>query len=131
MISGGVATVFVSDMDRAVKFYTEVLGLKLEYRFGNHWASIKAPSGMTIGLHPASDQNPAGRKGSVTIGFSLEEPIDAVVETLKERGVKFLGPVFQDDTSRIAYFADADGNEFYFIELSGKWSQYGPQSSAA
>jgi predicted enzyme related to lactoylglutathione lyase len=37
MIAGGLATVFVSDMDRAVRFYTETLALKLEYRFGNHW----------------------------------------------------------------------------------------------
>ncbi|MGO9013124.1 MAG: VOC family protein [Bryobacteraceae bacterium] len=28
MISGGNATVFVSDMDASVQFYTEVLGLK-------------------------------------------------------------------------------------------------------
>jgi predicted enzyme related to lactoylglutathione lyase len=131
MISGGVATVFVSDMDRAVKFYTDILGLKLEYRFGNHWASIKAPSGMTIGLHPASEQSPAGRKGSITIGFSLDEPLDQAIERLKKLGVNFLGSVFQDDTSRIVYFADADGNEFYFIELSADWSKYSPKSSAA
>ncbi|MCU1262991.1 MAG: hypothetical protein JWO80_5876 [Bryobacterales bacterium] len=36
MISGGNATVFVSNMDRAVEFYTGVLGLKLTNRFGDH-----------------------------------------------------------------------------------------------
>ena len=49
MISGGNATVFVSDMDRAVRFYTEVLGLKLTNRFGNHWATVEAGKGLTIG----------------------------------------------------------------------------------
>lgn len=29
MISGGNATVYVSDMDAAVRFYSEILGLKL------------------------------------------------------------------------------------------------------
>jgi len=29
MITGGNATVFVSNMDNAVRFYTEVLGLRL------------------------------------------------------------------------------------------------------
>ena len=50
---------------------------------------------------------------------------------LKKLGVKFLGPVLQEDTSRVVYFADTDGNEFYLIELSSDWSKYAPESSAA
>ena len=42
MISGGNATVYVSNMDAAVRFYTEDLGLKLTNRFGDHWATIEA-----------------------------------------------------------------------------------------
>ena len=68
-ISGGMPTIFVSDMDAAVRFYIEALGLKLLERYGDHWASIDAGHGLTIGLHPASAQNPAGRVGSMTIGF--------------------------------------------------------------
>ena len=40
MFRAGVVTVYVSDMDRAVKFYTEALGFTLKERYGNHWASI-------------------------------------------------------------------------------------------
>jgi len=65
MFSSGNVTVYVSNMDRAVRFYTEVLGLKLAYRFGDHWASVEVGRGLTIGLHPASAENPAGRKGSI------------------------------------------------------------------
>ena len=53
MFSNGNATIFVSDMDRSVNFYTKILGLKLAQRFGNHWASVEAGK-LTIGLHPAS-----------------------------------------------------------------------------
>jgi len=35
MFSGGNVTVYVSNMDRAVRFYSETLGLKLAYRFGD------------------------------------------------------------------------------------------------
>jgi len=88
-ISGGMPTIFVSDMDAAVRFYIEALGLKLLERDGDHWASIDAGHGLTIGLHPASAQNPAGRVGSMTIGFRSSEPIRETLAKLKARGVVF------------------------------------------
>jgi hypothetical protein len=39
-----------ADMDRAVRFYSSTLGLKLADRFGNHWASVERGRGLTIGL---------------------------------------------------------------------------------
>jgi len=92
-ISGGMPTIFVSDMDAAVRFYLEALGLKLLERYGDHWASIDAGHGLTIGLHPASAQNPAGRVGSMTIGFRSSEPIRETVAKLKARGVVFRGDI--------------------------------------
>ena len=58
MVTGGNATIIVSNMDRAVQFYTEVLGLKLTNRFGDHWATVDAGKGLTIGLHPPSNKYP-------------------------------------------------------------------------
>jgi predicted enzyme related to lactoylglutathione lyase len=130
MITGGLPTVFVSELDRSIRFFTETLGLALEQRFGDHWASVKAANGLTVGLHPASEESPAGRKGSITIGFNLDERIDTVVDRLKDQGVKFTKEIFQDGYSRIAYFADPDGNEFYMIELMSEWQERGPDASA-
>lgn len=44
VITGGTATVYVSDMDAALRFYTESLELKLTNRFGRRWATIEAGS---------------------------------------------------------------------------------------
>src|SRR5438046_5333019 len=88
MFSNGNATIFVSDMDRSVHFYTKILGLKLAQRFGNHWASVEAGK-LAIGLHPASNQNPAGRNGSTIIGLELSGSINDAVATLKQQGVQF------------------------------------------
>ena len=72
MLYGGNATVYVSNMDQAVRFYTEVLGLELTNRFGNHWATVRAGKSLVIGLHPWKESAPApGTKGSVQIGLVL------------------------------------------------------------
>jgi catechol 2,3-dioxygenase-like lactoylglutathione lyase family enzyme len=76
MISGGNATVFVSNMDKAVRFYTEVLGLRLAERYGDHWATVDAGRGFTIGLHPASPKYPApGTKGGIMLGLYFRLPV--------------------------------------------------------
>ena len=68
MIYGGNATVYVSHMDNAIRFYTEALGLKLTNRFGNNWATVQAGKALVIGLHPWKPSYPRpGTKGSVQI----------------------------------------------------------------
>jgi predicted enzyme related to lactoylglutathione lyase len=114
MISGGNATVFVSNMDAAVQFYTDVLGLKLTNRFGDAWATVEAGKGLTIGLHPASSKYPApGTKGSIVLGLEIDQPIEAVVARLAERGVRFLGAIVDDEAGKFAHLQDPDGNEMY------------------
>jgi predicted enzyme related to lactoylglutathione lyase len=117
MISGGNATVFVSSMDAAVRFYTEVMGLKLTNRFGNDWATVDAGKGLTIGLHPASPKYPApGMKGSIMLGMEIDEPIEGVVERLSRQGVQFKGPVVRDAPGNFVHLEDPDGNEIYLWE---------------
>src|ERR1700722_6418968 len=91
MFATGNVTVIVSNMDASVRFYTEVLGLKLQYRFGDHWASVEVGKGLTIGLHPASEQSTPGRKGSMSIGLELTGSIYDAVRALEAKGVKFQG----------------------------------------
>jgi catechol 2,3-dioxygenase-like lactoylglutathione lyase family enzyme len=117
MVSGGNATVFVSNMDASVRFYTEVLGLKLTNRFGNSWATVDAGKGLMIGLHPASPKYPApGTKGSIMLGLEIDEPIAGMVARLSEKGVRFKGSIVQDDTGNFAHLEDPDGNEIYLWE---------------
>ena len=120
MISGGNATVFVSNMDRAIEFYTQALGLKLTNRFGNDWATVEAGKGLTIGLHPASSKYPApGTRGAILLGMEVDEPIDSVVSRLAQRGVEFRGPIVRDQAGgNFAHLADPDGNEVYLWETN-------------
>jgi catechol 2,3-dioxygenase-like lactoylglutathione lyase family enzyme len=119
MISGGNATVFVSNMDASVRFYTEVLGLKLTNRFGDSWATVEAGRGLTIGLHPASPKYPApGTKGGIMLGLEIDEPIAGMVARLSEKGVRIKGSIVQDNPGQFVHLEDPDGNEIYLWEVN-------------
>jgi len=93
MLKGGNATIYVSDMDRAVAFYTETLGLGLTFRAGDHWAGIDAGDGLQLGLHPAGSRGPApGTVGAVTVGFTVDEPIEHVISVLEAAAWPCRGP---------------------------------------
>lgn len=127
MINGINATVFVSNMDRAVEFYTKTLGLKLAGRWGDHWAGIDIGKGVAIGLHPVeSPRSPKpGTSGSIQIGLTVDPAagggLDQAVADLKGKGVQFRGPIVDDNQVRLAFFGDPDGNDLYLCEVK-KWS---------
>ena len=122
MINGGNVTVYVADMDRAVAFYRDALGLTLAFRAGNEWASIDAGGCLQLGLHPAGPRTPAaGHAGAITVGLAVDEPIERVVSVLQDRGVAFRGPVVDDGGRlKLAFFTDPDGNELYLAEQLGR-----------
>ena len=117
MLNGGNATVFVSNMSRAVKFYSDILGMKIKFRAGDEWCAIDAGGGLTIGLHPAGDKSPKpGSIGGISIGLDVSRPLEKVVSELKARGVSFDGDIYDDVSVRLAFFGDQDGNPLYLCE---------------
>ncbi len=118
LISGGSPTVFITNMDRAVRFYSQTLGLNVAYRAGDHFCMIDAGDGLMIGLHPPGQRAAApGTSGSIQIGLNVSRPIDEVVAELKTRGVIFNGPVVDDEAVKLAFFNDPDGNNLYLYEI--------------
>ncbi len=114
MITGGNATIFVSDMDRAVDFYTRVLGLKLRMRAQDYWAEVQAGDELVIGLHPASPKaEPPGTPGSIQIGFTVGD-LEDVRSKLANHNVSFDGDIVDDGPGRFARLSDPDGNAIYF-----------------
>lgn len=115
MIDGGHATVYVSDMDNAIRFYAEVLGLKLTNRFGNHWATVRAGKTLLIGLHPWSPKYPSpGTNGSVQIGLKLspDERLEGLAARLRGHGVN-VSEVIESEEASYIRFTDPDGNAIY------------------
>jgi predicted enzyme related to lactoylglutathione lyase len=96
---------YVSDFERAVRFYTETLGLALNYK-EEGWASFKT-EGTEIDLHGGRKEK--AEPHAPNIGFRVER-LDAATAALKARGVK-VGKIFSPCGGlRCANFADPDGN---------------------
>jgi catechol 2,3-dioxygenase-like lactoylglutathione lyase family enzyme len=116
LIKEANVTVMVSDLNRAIKFYTETLGLKLVNQYQTHWAEIQAP-GLTIGLHPAGDHGPKpGNSESLAIGFTVDN-LDYDMTVLKNKGIVFSPNITKDGPVRIALFTDPDRNPLYLCEV--------------
>lgn len=122
MITGGNATIYVSDLDRAVEFYTQALELELVDRFEQEWAAVRAPGGFMIGLHPVRPDGPQpGEPGGITVGLFVDEALEDVHEHYFRRGVNFKGPIVNDEVVRLAWFTDPDGNLLYLCETKYKY----------
>jgi catechol 2,3-dioxygenase-like lactoylglutathione lyase family enzyme len=106
-------TLMVPDLDEAIRFYTTTLGLHLKARYGKEFAVVEAP-GLTIGLHP---QPKEPIPTSMSIGLGVDS-LEAAMQRLTARGVKFIGAIAEDPPVRIAYFTGPGGVPLYLCEQS-------------
>lgn len=122
LLSGGLAIVYVSDMDAAIRFYSDTLEMKLTYRFEHKFATLEAGRNLLLSLHPKTPNTPdPGTKGSVTLGLIVDEPIDAVVARLAQREVRVTGRSQPDSSVDIE---DLDGNVITLWEASALGSEF-------
>jgi predicted enzyme related to lactoylglutathione lyase len=95
---------FVADMDRAVKFHRDVLGLPLKFESPG-WSEFATGDTM-LALHPASAKNPAG---AVELGFTVPD-VRIFHEEMLAKGVQFtMPPTKQDFGGLLAQFVDSEG----------------------
>jgi catechol 2,3-dioxygenase-like lactoylglutathione lyase family enzyme len=109
VITSSNVTIMVRDLDRAIAFYTQTMGLSLVNRWGDHYAQVSAP-GVTIGLHPNTEEF-ANRNG-ISIGFAVED-IESAKRLLDEKGLEYQSK--DDQPGALISFTDPDGTPLYFI----------------
>jgi predicted enzyme related to lactoylglutathione lyase len=95
---------FVADMDRAVEFYRDTVGLPLKFQSPG-WSEFLTGEAR-LGLHPASEKNAAGK---IEMGFSVAD-LEKFYEEMSAKGVKFpMPPKKQDFGGMLAQFEDSEG----------------------
>ncbi len=127
----GVTSVYVDDQDKALRFYTEVLGFQKKADFSNgpyRWltlASPEQPDGVELQL--TSNANPAGKAYQEAM-FQQKQPalllyVDDVqreVERLKAKGATFEMPPTKVTGSTIATLQDTCGNLLQLVSLDAR-----------
>jgi catechol 2,3-dioxygenase-like lactoylglutathione lyase family enzyme len=99
----GYAIHFVADMDRAVSFYRDTLGLKLKFASPG-WTEF-ATGETTLALHPASAENPAG---STHLGFGAPD-VNAFHNAMTAAGIRFTRDPAPLHGVTLAEFVDSEG----------------------
>ena len=105
----------VTDLDRSIRWYRDVLGLPLIFRVDEiGYCELKMPrEGVTLGLVQAEQVEQAG---GATIILMVEDVAHARA-LLEESGARFEGPTkLVSGKVREAAFQDPDGNPFKVVE---------------
>ena len=112
-----LAWIVVKDLKKAVKFYTEVIGLKLlEISEEFNWAELEGKlGGARLGIAQMNDEGfEPGENAFLT--FSVDDLFLARAE-LESKGAKFIGEIEEiPGHVRMLMVIDLDGNRFQLVQ---------------
>jgi catechol 2,3-dioxygenase-like lactoylglutathione lyase family enzyme len=118
----GLTSVYIDDQDKALRFYTEVLGLRVKdnvpYGGGERWLTVVSPEdpdGVEVVLHLADEPARVFRQANREIGRPV---LSLTTDDCKREAdrLKTMGVVFVQEPARMDYggmdavFDDTFGN---------------------
>jgi predicted enzyme related to lactoylglutathione lyase len=126
-----LTSVFVDDQEKALRFYTDVLGFQKKNDFSNgpyRWLTVNSPEDPDgAELQLALNNNPAAQTYQQAL-FQQNQPaamfftddIDGDYERMKSQGAQFSMPPTNVTASKIAMVNDTCGNLVQITQLK-KW----------
>ncbi len=119
----------VSDLDRSLRFYSDVLGFELTQRYGSQAAFVSAGGyhhhiGLNTWHSLGSDPAPERAPGlyHVAIVFPTRRDLAAALQNIVDNGVTIDG-ASDHGVSEAIYFRDPDNNgiEIYWDRPKAEW----------
>lgn len=125
-----LSSVMVDDQDKALKFYTEVLGFvkKTDMPIGEYrWLTVTSPDGPDgvelvlepMGFAPARDYQKALYNAGIPLTAFLSNDIQGEYKKLKRRGVIFRSEPQVMGSITSVLFEDTCGNLINLVQPSG------------
>jgi predicted enzyme related to lactoylglutathione lyase len=126
-----LTSVFVDDQDKALRFYTEVLGFAKKADFSQgpfRWLTVTSPEDPDgTELQLALNDDPAARafqearfKKSQPAAMFYTDDVKGDYERIKARGAEFTMPPTEVTASIIAMVNDTCGNLIQLVQLA-RW----------
>ena len=107
-----VISVGVTDYDRSVTWYRDVLGFELDYELKQYgWCELRTPFGYSIGL----GQSETVEQGNITPTFGVRD-IDAAIAHLRGHDVKVEDWHEIPGMVRLSTFYDPDGTPWMLAQ---------------
>lgn len=121
----GVQDVYVNvaDMERAIRFYRDLLGLPVTSS-DDHWTALDV-GGVRFGLHatggtpvPRVPRDAGGARAGATLTLRSTN-LDEDVPRLRSVGVRFVGDITRAEWGAVVAFEDPDGNVLKLMQPPG------------
>jgi catechol 2,3-dioxygenase-like lactoylglutathione lyase family enzyme len=110
----GFVTVFVTDFDKSLDFYTKTLGMEIDYTDKANWAQFKSGEDVSLAIEKCDPDyveqgsKMVGRFVGVTL---MVDSIEEQYNRLVAKGVEFTGrPEKQHWGGTLAHLKDLEGN---------------------
>jgi lactoylglutathione lyase len=115
----GAVILLVSDMDKSMKFYRDVLELPVKDTSAE-WVEFFS-SGTVLALHPSKNKTRTKNSG-VLVGFMVSN-LESVAQKLKDKNVEFFKKPKEESFGKHAIIVDPDGHLISIAEISSKSSE--------
>jgi len=108
----------VTDFERSIQYYTQVLGFDLEFRYEDFYAGI-IKDGYSIHLkcgQPSREERENKKENNdLDIVFSVDN-VDALYEEYSQKPIEIIQPLCERPYGKEFYIADPDGYILAFLE---------------
>ncbi len=113
-------TFYVSDLERAKKFYEETLGLEKKYEYSSYVGY--ECGGVEVGLIPKLEEGQSVSPLSPPVEFLVSD-VEQAYRELKQKGVNVIKELHEEPWGgRQATFTDPDGNMLEIVQID--WEKY-------
>jgi predicted enzyme related to lactoylglutathione lyase len=112
--------IVVKDLSKALKYYTEVVGLKLmEHNEEYHWAELEghAGKGTRLGIAQDSDMEDVKPGQNAVVTFTVKD-IEKALDHMKKKGANLVGKLIEiPHHVKMQTVKDNDGNSFQMVQV--------------